>query len=140
MDDFFAAVPSKVGKSLFDMFKWFLTELLGFHLKTEKEYPPSREGQLLGVRVVLTGQGNGEFFLPDQKRKKYLAKVLQVLEADELTSGNSAKLVGALSFASLVCLARFGRPFLQPLYALAGGRLPTMHEEVEFVPPPREEG
>ena len=63
-----------------------------------------------------------------------------MLEADALTSGNAAKLVGSLSFASLVCLARVGRPFLQPLYALAGGRLPAMHEAVEFVPPQGKKG
>ena len=58
-----------------------------------------------------------------------------VLEVDDLPSGTSAKLAGSLSFASSVCLARFGRPFLQPLYALAGGRLYPPDPQVEYVPP-----
>ena len=64
------------------MFKWFVTDLLGFHLKTEKESPPSSKGKLLGVEVHLTGAGNGTFRLPEKKRDKYLARVKEVLEAD----------------------------------------------------------
>ena len=44
VDDFFAIVPSKIAQSVFDEFKWFVIELLGFHLKTEKESPPKSEG------------------------------------------------------------------------------------------------
>jgi len=139
VDDFFAAVPQGIAQSVFDMFKWFVTELLGFHLKTEKESPPNVEGTLLGVSVKLTGKGNGEFHLPDNKRKKYLARVLAILEEDVLTSGNSAKLAGSLSFASMVCLARFGRPFLQPLYGLAAGRVFGVDAQ-EFQPPQGKRG
>ena len=123
VDDFFVPVPSNVARSVFDEFKWFVIELLGFHLKTEKESPPKSEGMLLGVWVTLLPGFHGEFYLPDDKRSKYLKKVQAVLDDDLLTSGNSAKLAGALSFASSVTLARFGRPFLQPLYGLASGRL-----------------
>ena len=80
------------------------------------------------------------FYLPDDKRNKYLKKVQAVLNDDLLTSGNSAKLAGALNFANSVTLARFGRPFLQPLYGLASGRLYKVDEEAEFVPPQGKRG
>ena len=73
-------------------------------------------------------------------RNKYLKKVQAVLEDDLLSSGNSANLAGALSFASSVTLARFGRPFLQPLYGSASGRLYKVDEEAEFVPPQGKRG
>lgn len=63
VDDFFAIVPQKVAETVFDQFKWFVTRLLGFHLKTEKGSPPNSEGMLLGVWVNLLPGGNGEFFL-----------------------------------------------------------------------------
>ena len=47
---------------------------------------------------------------------------------------------GALSFASSVTLARFGRPFLQPLYGLASGRLYKVDDDAEFVPPKGKRG
>ena len=68
---------------MFDGFKWFVIELLGFHLKTEKESPPKSEGMLLGVWVTLLPSGHGEFYLPDDKRSK---KVQAVLENDTLTN------------------------------------------------------
>lgn len=63
-----------------------------------------------------------------------------VLEEDVLTSGNSAKLAGALSFACSVTLARFGRPFLQPLYGLASGRIYQVDKNAEYVPPQGKRG
>ena len=133
-------VPSSIADTVFNQFKWFVIDLLGFHLKTEKESPPKSSGMLLGIWVNLLPGGNGEFFLPDDKRLKYLSKVQAVLNDDVLTSGNAAKLAGALSFASSVTLARFGRPFLQPLYGLASGRIYKVDEEAEYVPPQGKRG
>ena len=63
VDDFFATVPASVAQLLFDMFKWFVVELLGCRFKVDKkEFAPAREGKLLGVWVTLTGGGNGEFY------------------------------------------------------------------------------
>ena len=108
VDDSFSVVPSSISDTVFNQFKWFVIDILGFHLKTEKESPPKSSGMLLGIWVNLLPGGNGEFFLPDGKRLKYLSKVQAVLSDDVLTSGNAAKLAGALSFASSVTLARFG--------------------------------
>ena len=45
VDDFFATVPASVAQLLFDMFKWFVVEVLGFHFKVDKkEFAPAREG------------------------------------------------------------------------------------------------
>ena len=140
VDDFGAVVPNSIASTVLDQFKWFVIGLLGFHLKTEKESPPESSGLLLGVWVNLLPGGNGEFFLPDDKRLKYVSKVQAVLNDDVLTSGNAAKLAGALSFASSVTLARFGRPFLQPLYGLASGRIYKVDEEAEYVPPQGKRG
>ena len=103
-------------------------------LKAEKESPSKSEGMLLGVCVNLLPAGNGEFFLPDHKKNKYLDGVQAVLEEDLLTSGNASKLAGALSFASSVTLALFGRPFLQQLYGVASGRLYKVDEDAKFAP------
>ena len=140
VDDFFAVVPKRISHTVFDQFKWFVIDLLGSHLKTKKESPPKSSGMLLGVWVNLLPGGNGEFFLPGEKRLRYLSKVQAVLQDDVLTSGNAAKLAGALSFASSVTLATFGRPFLQPLYGLASGRIYKVDEEAEHVPPQAKRG
>ena len=63
-----------------------------------------------------------------------------MLNDDVLTSGNAAKLAGALSFASSVKLARFGRPFLQPLYGLASGSIYKVDEEAEYASPQGKRG
>jgi hypothetical protein len=122
VDDFFAAVPSSLSWSCFDKFRWFVQDLLGLHLKTEKDKDPAPSGILLGIEVTLRPGGNGSFRLPEDKRSRYLAKVQHVLDVDCLAPGKAAKLAGCLSFASSVTLGRFGRPFLQPIYGLAAGR------------------
>ena len=47
----------------------------------------------------------------------------ELLKANFISPGEAARLAGGLSFASSVALAKFGRPFLQPLYAAASGKL-----------------
>jgi hypothetical protein len=122
VDDFFSPCPSSLSSHCFELFRWFVEDLLGFHLKTEKDEEPGPSGTLLGALVTLTSGGNGRFCLTKEKRQKYRSKVQQILDADYLSPGNAAKLAGALSFASSVTLARFGRPFLQPIYSVAAGR------------------
>ena len=70
VDDFFSVVPSSIAATVFNQFKWFVIGLLGFRLKTEKESPPKSADMLFGVWVNLLPGGNGEFFLPDDKRLK----------------------------------------------------------------------
>ena len=124
VDEFFSPSPGKFAQQNSDLFKWFVN-LLGFSLKEKnkegilKETPPTRDADLLGVRVVLRPRVAGYFTLPQSKRDKYLAKVRAILKADFLSPGDAAKLAGGLTFASSVALAKFGRPFLQPLYAAA---------------------
>ena len=122
VDDFFAATPSRLSQYCFDAFKWMVVDLLGFHLKLRKEESPGVTGKLLGVEVSLTGKGHGSFRLPEGKKSNYLSQIRQILAEQFLSPGKAAKLAGALSFAASVSLARFGRPFLQPLYATAAGR------------------
>ena len=100
--------------------------------RPEKDKDPAPSGILLGIEVTLRPGGNGSFRLPEDKRSRYLAKVQHVLDVDCLSPGQAAKLAGRLSFASSVTLGRFGRPFLQPVYALAAGR---SVDEIHPLPP-----
>ena len=125
VDDFFSVSPGRYAQQNFDLFKWFI-KLLGFSLKEKKETPPTRDDDLLGVRVVLRAGGTGYFTLPQSKRDKYSRKIKRALDANFLAPGDAAKLAGGLTFASCVALARFGRAFLQPLYAAAS---------CKFIPP-----
>jgi hypothetical protein len=122
VDDFFAPGPKSLSSEMFENFRWFVVDLLGFQLKTEKDKNPAASGTLLGVDVTLFEGGNGLFDLPPEKRAKYIKRVLDVLESGHLSPGQAAKLAGVLSFATSVSLGRFGRPFLQPIYAIVSGR------------------
>ena len=122
VDDFFSASPTHLAQQNFDLFKWFV-KLLGFSLKERKETPPTTQEDLLGVRVVLLPKGGGYLTLPQSKREKYLTRVRAILKANFIAPGEAGRLAGGLSFASSVALAKFGRPFLQPLYAAASGKL-----------------
>ena len=133
-------MPSKVTKSVFEQFKRLVIDLLGFPLEADEEPPPKSESLLSGVWEIVLPEANGELLLLDERRSRYVEREQAVLEEDLLTSGHAAKLVGALSLAPSVTLVRFGRPFLQPLYGLASGRLCKVDEDAEFAPPQGKRG
>ena len=121
MGEFLAIVLCKAAMSIFKELKWFVAEHLGFHVKARKGSLRKSPGVLLGVGVNLLPEGNDELSLPGDRRNNCLRRVHAVFEEDGLMSDNVAKLAGALSFASSVTLARFVRPFLQPLDGLVSG-------------------
>ena len=123
IDDFDGVAPAGIDGIALQLFHWF-NEILGFKVKLSKsKHGPSVE--FLGV-VISTNPRSVTLSISDERRIGLLDRVSKALETSTLTPSDASVLGGKLAFAQYYAFGRFGRSFMQRIYAQSAGSFPQV--------------
>ena len=141
-DDFSGVSPAGLEGIALDLFVWF-NELIGIKMKLSKSLS-GPEVEFLGV-VISSSVHSVAVSISDERRQGLLSSVSHVLNTGSLPPSEAAVLAGKLACAQYNVFGRFGRSYMQRLYAHASGLSVFVSPELKgdllwwssFLPAPR---
>ena len=89
--------------------------LLGDSAVAKEKLEEGKQLVILGVEATVSREGLK--CIPDKKkRKKWIARILRILEEGRLNAGEASKLSGALQWATQQQFRRLGRAMIRPIF------------------------
>ena len=116
-DDYGSMTPKEIDQLTLNTVKIFMITI-GVFLKDDK----TKLGDVmtfLGIQGSFPSPSNGmtlEVSLPEDKKKKWVDMITQIIDLGIITHDQLESLIGRLSFSQTSIFGRFGRPMMTQLY------------------------
>jgi hypothetical protein len=102
--------------------EWFIQDLLGWELDSEKRESNAKTVRALGVDVeILESEHQLRFSIGEDRAQAWSEQIRDILQCQRLSPAQASKLAGKLSWGATAVFGRGARVYLAPLFFQATG-------------------